>query len=155
MVTCSTRSAAGTRADSSGQLLVNGLLDAGHSLVLRTVVADDVAAIQGAVRDAIAAGAALILTTGGTGLSPTDVTPEAVKPLLDREIPGIAEALRGVARERVPTSILSRGVAGLIGPVLVVTLPGSPGGALDGLEVLLPIVRHAADQVAGVDHEST
>lgn len=155
MITCSARSAAGSRPDTSGQVLVNGLQDAGHRLVFQTVVPDDIAAIQSAVRDAISAGAGLILTTGGTGLTPTDVTPEAVRPLLDKEIPGIAETLRSVARDRVPTSILSRGVAGLIGSVLVVTLPGSPSGARDGLEVVLPILRHAADQVAGGDHEPT
>lgn len=152
VVTCSTRSAAGGRPDASGPVLVQGLEAAGHVVVFQAVVADDVAAIQRAVRDAIAAGASAVITTGGTGLTPTDVTPEAVKPLLDKEIPGIAETLRSVSRERVPTAILSRGVAGLIGRVLVVTLPGSPGGARDGLDVLLPILDHIGDQVAGGDH---
>ena len=152
VITCSTRSAAGTREDTSGPVLVDGLQAAGHVVAYRAVVRDDVAAIQAAVHDAIAAGATAIVTTGGTGLAPSDVTPEAVRPLLSREIPGISETLRSTARDRVPTSILSRGVAGLIKSVLVVTLPGSPGGARDGLDVLLPILEHAVEQAAGGDH---
>ena len=106
------------------------------------------------MRAAVDSGAAVVLTTGGTGLTPTDVTPEAVGPLLDREIPGIAEALRLIARDRVPTSVLSRGVAGTIGATLVVTLPGSPGGVKDGIAVLTPLLDHAVDQMSGGDHKA-
>jgi molybdenum cofactor synthesis domain-containing protein len=120
--------------------------------VSRAVVPDEMDAIRGAVRDGLDAGAALVLTTGGTGLNPTDVTPEAVRALFDREVPGIAEALRAAARDRVPTSVLSRGVAGTIGAALVVTLPGSPGGVRDGIAVLAPLVEHARDQLHGGDH---
>jgi molybdenum cofactor synthesis domain-containing protein len=116
------------------------------------VVPDEIAAIQDAVRTAVAAGARLVLTTGGTGVTPADVTPEAVSPLLNKEIPGIAERLRAAAADRVPTSVLSRGVAGLIGDALVVTLPGSPGGVRDGIAVLQPLVGHVLDQAAGGDH---
>jgi molybdenum cofactor synthesis domain-containing protein len=111
-----------------------------------------VAAIRSAVRAALGAGAAVLVTTGGTGVTPTDVTPEAVTPLLDRQVPGIAEAIRLAAREKVPTSVLSRGVAGAIGATLVVTLPGSTGGVRDGMAVLAPLIEHALDQLRGGDH---
>jgi molybdenum cofactor synthesis domain-containing protein len=152
VITCSNRSASGERADDSGDLLVALLGSAGHDVVSRAIVADDIALIQAAVDTALSAGAELVLTTGGTGLTPTDVTPEAVTPLLDRQIPGIAEALRSAARDQVPTSVLSRGVAGTIGRALVVTLPGSPGGVRDGMAVLTPLLDHAVEQLHGGDH---
>ena len=129
VITCSNRSASGERPDESGDLLVALLADAGHSVTYREIVPDDVVAIRAALDTALRCRASVIVTTGGTGLAPTDVTPEAVRPQLDREVPGIAEALRGAFRDRVPTSVLSRGVAGTIGDALVVTLPGSPGGS--------------------------
>jgi molybdenum cofactor synthesis domain-containing protein len=154
VITCSNRSASGERADDSGRLLAELLIAHGHEVVLRRVVPDNVETIRQAVADAIAADAQVVLTTGGTGLTPTDVTPEAVRPLLEREVPGIADAVREVSRAAVPTSVLSRGVAGTIGRVLVVTLPGSPGGVRDGMTVLAPLLTHAVEQLAGGDHRA-
>jgi molybdenum cofactor synthesis domain-containing protein len=154
VITCSNRSAAGERADDSGDLLVSLLPQAGCEVTSRVVVPDDVEAIRAAVRSAVDDGARVVITTGGTGLAPTDVTPEAVRALLDREVPGVAEALRLAARDRVPTSVLSRGVAGTVGGAFVVTLPGSPGGVRDGMAVLTPLLGHVVDQLAGGDHRA-
>lgn len=152
VITCSNRSAAGERSDDSGALLTELLEQAGYPVSSRAVVPDEVEAIQSAVRTAVDAGAVVVITTGGTGLAPTDVTPEAIRPLLQREVPGIAEAVRLAVRDRVPTSVLSRGVAGTVGRSLVVTLPGSPGGVRDGMAVLTPLLGHIVDQLAGGDH---
>jgi molybdenum cofactor synthesis domain-containing protein len=152
VITCSNRSAAGERADESGQLLADAVAGWGYQVLVRQVVPDDVSAIRAAVEQAVIGGARLVLTTGGTGVTPTDVTPEAVAPLLERSIPGISERIRAVNVDRVPTAVLSRGVSGMVGNALVVTLPGSPGGVRDALGVLEPLVGHVLDQAAGGDH---
>jgi molybdenum cofactor synthesis domain-containing protein len=152
VVTASNRSSRGEREDTSGHLLADRLRELGCAVGDVTVVPDDVPAIQAAIRTALAGGADLVITTGGTGLTPTDVTPEATRPLLDREVPGIADAIRLASRDRVPTSVLSRGLAGTVGAALVVNLPGSPGGVKDGIAVLAPILGHVLSQLRGGDH---
>ncbi|MFL6171576.1 MAG: molybdenum cofactor biosynthesis protein B [Marmoricola sp.] len=152
VVVASNRAAAGVYADETGPLIVEALRAEGWE-VHDAVVVPDGAPVAEAISAALAAGARAVLTTGGTGLTPTDLTPEVTRPLLDREVPGIAEAIRayGVA-QCVPTAALSRGLAGVAGDALVVNLPGSRGGVKDGLAVVVPLLRHAVEQIRGSDH---
>ena len=138
---------AGEREDASGDALEELLRAEGFDVV-RQVVPDDRTAISEAI-GSLAAEAALVLTTGGTGFAPRDVTPEATRTVLDREAPGIAEAIRADASARTPHALLSRGVAGLRGSTLVVNLPGSPGGCRDGFAVLRPALHHGLALAAG------
>jgi len=152
VVVASNRAAAGIYDDTTGPLLVDFLDELGLTVDAAVVVPDG-ESVGSAIAAAVAGGARVVLTTGGTGLTPTDRTPEVTRPLLDREIPGIAEAIRaaGVAKG-VPTAMLSRGLAGLAGSCLVVNLPGSRGGVKDAIEVLRPVLEHAIEQAAGSDH---
>lgn len=137
----------GTREDLSGETL-DGLLRSEGFEVTRRVVPDERDDIAGAIVD-LAADASLVLTTGGTGFTPRDVTPEATRAVIDREAPGIAEAIRADALAKTPHALLSRGVAGLRGATLIVNLPGSPGGCRDGFAVLLPALVHGLELAAG------
>ena len=154
VVTVSDRSSRGERPDTSGPLLVELLRALGLAVEDPVVVPDEQGAVQEAVR-AAASSYDLVVTTGGTGLGPRDVTPEATRPLLDREVPGVAEALRQRNAAVVPTAVLSRGLVGTIGTTLVVNLPGSTGGVRDGVAVLAPVLDHALAQLrGGGDHSS-
>jgi molybdenum cofactor synthesis domain-containing protein len=152
VIAASNRAAAGVYEDTTGPLIVAALEEAGFE-VTGPVVVPDGEPVGAAIREAVDGGARAVITTGGTGLTPTDLTPEVTRPLLDREVPGVAEAIRayGVAHG-VPTAALSRGVAGVAGRAFVVNLPGSRGGVKDGLAVVVPLLRHAVEQIVGSDH---
>jgi len=151
VVVASNRAAAGVYEDQTGPLIVAALQEWGFDVA--SIVVPDGKPVREAMLRAIARGARVILTTGGTGLTPTDQTPEMTRKLIDVEVPGIAEAIRayGVANG-VPAAALSRGLAGVSGKCLIVNLPGSKGGVKDGLAVLAPIMRHAVEQIVGSDH---
>ncbi|ARF55746.1 MogA/MoaB family molybdenum cofactor biosynthesis protein [Streptomyces gilvosporeus] len=152
VVTASNRAAAGVYADKGGPLLAEGLTTMGFTVDGPEVVPDG-DPVEAALRAAVDSGRyAVILTTGGTGLSPTDRTPEATRRVLDYEVPGIPEAIRAAGRDKVPTAALSRGLAGVAGTTLIINLPGSTGGVRDGLAVLVDLLPHAVDQIHGGDH---
>jgi molybdenum cofactor synthesis domain-containing protein len=152
VVTVSNRASAGVYADTSGPVVVEGLRDMGFTVDGPLVVRDG-DPVEDALRDAVAAGYDVVVTNGGTGLSPLDLTPERTRAVLDREVPGVAEAIRAAGLAKgVPTAALSRGTAGIAGGTFVVNLPGSRGGCRDGVEVLAGFLRHAVDQVHGGDH---
>ena len=151
-VTVSNRAAAGVYEDRSGPVLARLLAEAGCTVDGPLVVPDG-EPVEAALRDAVTAGYDVVVTTGGTGLTPGDLTPEMTRRVVDREIPGIAEAIRaGGAAAGIPAAVLSRGIAGLAGAVLIVNLPGSTGGVRDGMAVLAPVLGHAVSQINGGDH---
>jgi molybdenum cofactor synthesis domain-containing protein len=151
VVVASTRAARGIYADLGGPLLAEGLLGIGFESV-DVVVVEDGEAVREALLAAVGEGVTAVVTTGGTGINPTDRTPEMTRSVLDSEIPGLADAVRQAGVVKVPTAALSRGVAGVAGRTLVVNLPGSTGGVKDGLTVLREVLPHAVDQLRGGDH---
>jgi cyclic pyranopterin phosphate synthase len=153
VVTCSNRSAAGEREDAAGPALVAALREAGFDVAAEPiVVADDEEAIAALLARLADAGHRLILSTGGTGLTPSDVTPSATRRVIEREAPGLAELMRAAGMASTPMAALSRGVVGTRGQALIANLPGSPKGASESLAALLPVLRHALEQLAGGDH---
>lgn len=155
VVSISTRAAAGIWEDTSGPIIVDALQALGFECPSPIVIADG-PEIENTLRDAVAARVDVVITTGGTGHSPNDVTPEMTLRVVERQSPGIAEAIRayGVAHG-VPTAILSRGVAGIAKHTFIVNLPGSTGGVRDGMAVLSPVLLHLVDQMRGGDHVRT
>ncbi len=151
VVVASNRAAAGVYADRTGPVIVNWLCERGYQTPDPVVVPDG-SPVRDAVAVAVADAVDVVLTTGGTGISPTDRTPEATEPLLDRRLPGLADAIRSAGLPQVPTAVLSRGLAGVAGQTLVVNLPGSTGGVRDGLAVLDRVLDHAVEQLHGADH---
>lgn len=152
VIVASNRAAAGIYDDTTGPPIVAALTAWGFAVTGPTIVGDGDPVAQ-AIDAALPDNPDVILTTGGTGVNPTDRTPEATKPFIDRELPGIAEAIRayGVSHG-IPTAMLSRGLAGVSGATVIINLPGSPGGVKDGLAVLEPVLKHLVDQIGGGDH---
>lgn len=158
VLTVSDRSSRGEREDRSGPAAIEALREAGVESIGEAVIPDGREIVESALLDAIEAGADLILTLGGTGAGPRDETPEGTLPLIVRELPGISEGLRAAGAAKIPTAVLSRGLAGISRPAssghrsVIVNLPGSTGGARDGVEFLMPILPHLIDQLRGGDH---
>ncbi|WP_421844233.1 MogA/MoaB family molybdenum cofactor biosynthesis protein [Mycobacterium sp.] len=152
VIIASTRSAAGAYADRCGPIIAEWLAERGFSLAQPKIVADG-NPVGEALQHALAEGVDVVVTSGGTGISPTDSTPEQTVAVLDYTIPGLADAIRRAGLPKVPTSVLSRGVCGVAGRTLIINLPGSPGGVRDGLGVLADVLDHALDQLAGQDHQ--
>ena len=151
VVVASTRAAGGRYEDRCGPLIVDWLTRLGFAVPDPAVVPDG-DPVGDALRAAVAEKVDVVVTSGGTGISPTDATPEQTAAVLDYQIPGLAEAIRRSGLPKVPTAILSRGVCGVAERTLIVNLPGSPGGVRDGLTVLQQVLNHALDQIAGKDH---
>lgn len=153
VITVSDRSAAGLREDRGGPLAVSLLREAGFDCDEPVVVPDGADSVEAALRAAVSAGAGLVVTTGGTGIAPTDRTPEGTARVLDRELPGIAEELRRRGLSDTPLAVISRGLAGIADPgTLVVNLPGSTRAVASGIAVLAELAPHVLDQLAGGDH---
>ena len=153
ILVCSDSLAAGQGSDRSGEVIREKLVQLGITVEEKQIVPDALEPIQAAATRFVAQGVDLLLVTGGTGLSPRDVTPEALEPLLDRRIPGVEEAIRSYGQQRLATAMLSRSVAGQIGKTLVLALPGSPAGAAEGMDAVFPALLHAFSVLEGARHD--
>lgn len=152
VLTVSDRSAAGVRADSAGPVAVRALRDTGFACADATVIPDGADAVEHALRELLDAGIRLIITSGGTGVGPRDETPEGTTRVIDRHLPGIAEELRRAGLAATPASMLTRGLAGVVGDALIVNLPGSPKAVAEGMPVVLSVAGHVLSQLHGEDH---
>lgn len=152
VITVSTRASQGIYEDISGSILADGLFEQGFEISNRAIVPDNRAEISGEIEKALSAGIRLIVTTGGTGISPTDVTPEATQPWIEKFLPGIGESLRTHSRAQTPLADLTRGLAGTSGKSLIINLPGSTGGVRDGLIIIARLAGHVISQLDGEDH---
>lgn len=152
VITVSDRAASGSRADASGPVAVDALRQAGYTCGDAVVVPDGAASVEAALREAVAARPLLVITSGGTGIAPSDQTPEGTARVLERPVPGIAEELRRIGGLAAPGGLLSRGLSGVAGGALIVNLPGSPAGVADGIAVVLRVAGHVASQLGGGDH---
>ena len=157
VITCSDRAAAGDYEDRSGPAIKDALAEHGFEAPDPVVVADHAEQIKRAILDALSAGARVIITTGGTGVSPTDITPEVTRDLIAYELPGLMEEVRRIGAGKVPTALLSRGLAGVLElpnqpRAVIVNAPGSTGGAKDTMTVLGPLLSHLVEQLDGADH---
>ena len=153
ILVCSDTLASGQGQDRSGEVIREKLVQLGITVAEKRIVEDEIEAIQDAAKHFVAQGVDLLLVTGGTGLSPRDVTPEALEPLLDRRIPGVEEAIRAYGQQRLATAMLSRSLAGQIGKTLVLALPGSPAGAAEGMDAVFPALLHAFSVLEGARHD--
>ena len=160
MITVSGRSSDGLREDESGRRLTVALRELGYAVESPVVVPDGVESVAGALRDAVADGARLVVTTGGTGMGPRDLTPEGTRQVITRENPGMAELMRREGSRQTPFAAVSRGVVGVVdwpqergvGGTLVINLPGRPAAVTEGMDIIGPLLRHVLSQVSGGDH---